>query len=83
MATYKESLAQSEKVLKQRFVTKKKIEEKIAKNKSFSNRTKSRDSGLKRLKLDLEKNKRAIEKTQKSIQRWKNLIAGKWKDMYK
>ena len=83
MPTYKEGLANSERVLKARMETRKKIEQKIAKNKSYSNRTKSRDSGLKLLKTQLEKNKNAIEKTKKSIQRWKNLLSGKWKDMYK
>ena len=63
MATYKESLAQSEKVLKQ--VVTKKDWRKDCKNKSYSNRTKSRDSGLKRLKLELEKNKKAIENSEK------------------
>ena len=83
MPTYKEGLANSERVLKARMETRKKIEQKIAKNKSYSNRTKSRDSGLKLLKTQFEKNKNAIEKTKKSIQRWKNLLSGKWKDMYK
>jgi hypothetical protein len=83
MPTYKESLAHSEKVLKARMERTKIIEAKIAKNKSYNNRTKSRESGLNRLKIELKKNKDAIEKTKKYINRWKNLISGKWNDMFK
>jgi|TARA_B100001093_G_scaffold54807_1_gene46402 predicted secreted protein len=83
MPTYKESLAFSENVLKARMERTKKIEAKIAKNKSYKNRTKSRESGLNRLKIELKKNKKSIEITKNVINRWKNLISGKWKDMYK